>query len=300
MTIKINSYEIPCIFRGTFNVLKDKANIQSDMDVYYGLTERLLELHPGDRNIRFELAYKYSQSNEEKLSLFHYLRTPASERGSGTWNNLGVQYDILKLVASSVRSYRKSEQDGETLAMSNIANKLIKAGFLLEAEDICKKAVMVEDYHKNVNESMKRIKEIPEEEKKKEEEILKDTAPYSDFYKAYGKALCEANPSNYIGKWEGPKCHLRLKIQDRSFLAEGFYESPKTDSKAVSLAAIAMGGGVQGKRDVKYVGTLLGHSIKAVMTEVAENIETGSASNTLLARLTGRTERNVDGHFRFI
>jgi tetratricopeptide (TPR) repeat protein len=281
------------------DALKDMANIHSDMDVYYGLTERLLELHPGDTGTRFELAYKYSQGNEDKLTLFHYLRIPESERGGGTWNNLGVQYDNFKIVASSISSYRKAEQAGETLAMSNIANKFIKAGFLTEAEEICNKAIMIKDYHKNVNEVLARIKDIPEEEIKMEGEIVKDAAPYSDFYKAYGKSLYEADPSNYIGEWKGPKCHLRLKIQGCSFLAEGSYKPPinQLAMSGLGLHSPSLGAAMQpspsGKYIVKYEGKLRGHSIKAVMTEKADNIETGNVPNILTGILEGRTERTV-------
>jgi tetratricopeptide (TPR) repeat protein len=56
--------------------LREVAGINSDMDNYYALSERLLELNPGDTDTRFNLAYKYSQGSEEKLSLFHYLRIP--------------------------------------------------------------------------------------------------------------------------------------------------------------------------------------------------------------------------------
>ena len=101
--------------------------------------------------------------------------------------------------------------------MSNIANKFIQVGFLVEAEEICGNALMVKDYHKNISHSMARLKEIPDEETKKEDAMVKEAAPYSDFYKAYGKALCRGNPIDCDGVWEGPKCLLRLEIQGSRF-----------------------------------------------------------------------------------
>ena len=91
--MKLNTEEIAAIMRQelfqsgvgeeTFaTALMEVASIESDMDVYYGLSERLLELKPGDTEVRFNLAYRYSLGSEHKLSLFHYLRIPESERSS--------------------------------------------------------------------------------------------------------------------------------------------------------------------------------------------------------------------------
>ncbi|MDA8135711.1 MAG: hypothetical protein M0T82_13915 [Desulfobacteraceae bacterium] len=277
--------------------LREVAGINSDMDIYYALSERLLELNPGDTDTRFNLAYKYSQGKEEKLSLFHYLRIPNGERSGGTWNNLGVQYDHFQIVSSSVKAYRKAEQAGETLAMSNIASKLIQSGFLAEAEEICKKAMAAKDYHKNVNHSMARIKEIPEEDTKKEDAIVKEAAPYSDFYKAYGKALCKGSPIDCTGSWEGPKCRLSLKIQGQRFNAEGNYEFLfKNHLRGLLNSALYLGAGAMaessGKRVVKYVGTLSGHAITGLITEESEGDQSASAK-ALLDGLASRAERHL-------
>jgi tetratricopeptide (TPR) repeat protein len=276
--------------------LRDVANIDSDMDVYYGLSERFLELKPADTDARFNLAYKYSQGNEEKLSLFHYLRIPEIERGGAAWNNLGVQYDHFQIVGCSVNSYRKAEQVGETLAMSNIANKFIQAGFLHEAQQICGNALIARDYHKNISHSMARIKEIPDEETKKEGELVKEAAPYSDFYKAYGRALCKDNPTNCTGIWEGPKCNLVVEIQGGRFHAEGIYELPKNLLGGLALYA-SLGVGIQpepsGKRVVTYAGGLSGHTVKALVTEEPQTNESASEPKTLLTGLANRVERTV-------
>lgn len=276
--------------------LQEIANIESDMDVYYGLSERLLEIKPSDTNVRFNLAYKYSKGNEEKLSLFHYLRIPEPERSGVTWNNLGVQYEHFQMSCSSISSYRKAEKIGETLAMSNIANKFIDAGFLPEAKDICNKAIKIESNHKNINLAMARIQEKPDEEIKNEEGIVKETASYSEFFKIYGRALCKTNPNDYSEIWEGPKCQLCLKIQGNQFVAEGTYEVPNNRISdlwpSLALGVKATPPPIK-KYIVKYVGTLSGYSIKAVMTEEAVNNEIAVASKTLGTGLADKTERNL-------
>lgn len=305
--IKLKSEEIVAIMKqevcqsdagekNLITTLQEIANIESDMDVYYGLSERLLEIKPSDTNIRFNLAYKYSQGNEEKLSLFHYLRIPEPERSGIAWNNLGVQYNHFQMACSAINSYRKAEKIGETLAMSNIANKFIDVGFLSEAEDICSKAIKIESNHKNINLAMARIQEKPDEEIKNEEGIVKETASYSEFFKIYGRALCKTNPNDYSEIWEGPKCQLCLKIQGNHFVAEGTYEVPNNRIRDL-WPSLALGAKatppLSKKYIVKYVGTLSGYSIKAVMTEEVVNNEIAVASKTLVTGLADRTERNI-------
>jgi hypothetical protein len=100
--------------------MKDLSEIGNDKDLSIPILERILEITPDDNSTRFSLAYKYSDRNND-LSLFHYLRIPEHERKSMAWNNLGVVFRQLDLPAKSVEAYRKAEEMGGTLAMSNIA-----------------------------------------------------------------------------------------------------------------------------------------------------------------------------------
>ena len=56
----------------------------------------------------FSLAYNYSKAGQDKLALYHYLNIPYQERGEGSWNNVGVQYDCFDLNSKSVQAYRKA------------------------------------------------------------------------------------------------------------------------------------------------------------------------------------------------
>lgn len=190
------------------NTLRQVSDIENNKDVLYGLTERLLQLHPDDVESRFSLAYKYSQADENELSFFHYLKIPYEQRTAVTWNNLGVGFDHCDLAGKSVDAYRKAEELGETLAMSNLAQKLIKAGFLKEADEICNRALKVTDYHKNVSQAISRIKSIPDEEQNKEKEVLDKARPLSEFYRDYGRAAAQNEIVEHAGRWRGPDCEL--------------------------------------------------------------------------------------------
>ena len=147
--------------------LREIVDLEADSDMYCGLLERVLELKPDDIDARFKLAYKYSEKNQDELSFFHYLRIPENQRAAYTWNNLGVHYEHFQLSNGSVKAYRKAESLGNTLAMSNLSQKLINAGFLDEAAEICDRALEIKDYHKNIGSTIARIKVLPELKKKR-------------------------------------------------------------------------------------------------------------------------------------
>lgn len=265
--------------------LRGIAEIENANDHFCSLTEKILDLRPGDIDLRFNLAYKYSQDGAtEDLSLYHYLKIPYRERTSITWNNLGVQFEHFELDNKSVTAYQKSDELGETLAMSNLAQKLIKAGFLKEAEDICNRAIKEKDYHKNVGHAITRIRDVPEIEKSKEEEIIKKAAPISEFFRDYGQALAKKTVGEHEGRWKGPKCELRLTIKSNSFIAEGSYE--RSESGLIFFHLTTPGGTpTVSKYLVRYQGSILGKAVKAVFTQSKE----GESPQTLLGGASNET-----------
>lgn len=264
-------------------ILCDVAKNEADKTLLFGLTERLLEFHPDDVETRFSLAYDYSQAGEDELALFHYLKIPYQERGAGTWNNIGVEFDHFRLGSKSVRAYRKSEELGETLAMSNLAQKLIGAGFLDEAEKICNEAVKVENYHKNVGNAISRIKDMPENEDEKEKEIRNKALPFTEFYKDYGRALTRMSPDSLATDWQGPQCKLSITISNGIFSAHGDYE---VEAFANVFARAALGlegfGGTKTKKRVivKYEGIIDGLAIRGTVSKEKQG-ETQERSSLL-------------------
>ena len=200
------------------------AEVAKNDEVLIGVMERLLAVDPADNNTRFALAYKCSELGNEDLALFHYSKIPAVERSAVTWNNLGVAYDQLGLPAKSVTAYRKAEEMSETLAMSNLANKLVGVGFLPEAQQLCDIALAIKDYHKNAAITVGRLKEVPAEEQNKETELLEKARPISDFYKEVGRAVAKLEPATLSGRWQGPDCVLDVTLMGMAFTATGSYE----------------------------------------------------------------------------
>jgi hypothetical protein len=237
--------------------------------------ERLVDLDPSNIKTRFSLAYKHSEVGNNDLALFHYLRIPYNERDPVTWNNLGVSFDQFNLAAKSVHAYRKAEEAGETLAMSNLAQKFITAGFLPEAQERCDAALKTESYHSNIPHTIARLKNLPNEEEKKEAILVEKARPISDFYMEYGRALSRAEVSDLAQRWKGPSCDLDITLQDAIFEAEGSYELPQTGLAGALLGDFS-GFGSGGKTPpvryhVKYYGTLRGYGIEGIVIRGRED-----------------------------
>jgi hypothetical protein len=270
------------ILNRTLRQIKD---IEDNKDLLFGLLERFLQLHPDDVKSRFALAHGYSEEDQNELSLFHYLKIPDRERGGGTWNNLGVQFDSCGLVSKSVDAYRKGEEFGETLAMSNLAHKLIGAGFVKEADEICKRALQITDYHKNIGHAIQRIKSVPEEEDDKQTVALDKAIPISEFYRDYGRAAAQSEILEQEGRWSSPDCELDVIIKEGSFSAVGEYE---VKPSPLLMGMLGQPPPQPDKYRIRYGGEIYGCTIKGNVTR--EEIRKPSVIPTLLTEKKDETK----------
>lgn len=218
------------IGQGEVDVLqakKDIAEQAKDDETALAVLERLIEINPGDIDARFSLAYKYSDTGRDDLAAFHYSRIPPAERKSHAWNNLGVSFERLGLPIKSVAAYKKSEELGETLAMSNLAIKLRNAGFTQEAHKTLDTALKIEDHHKNVEATLSSIRDEQDAEDKKEAATYEKAKPISEFYRQFGRSLVRAKAVNIVGKWQSLNCPLELTVAGTVVFASGSYEAPR-------------------------------------------------------------------------
>lgn len=283
------------------SAMRKLAEITKDDETLIGTMERQLELNPDDIETRFALAYKYSEQGSDALAAMHYARIAYAERTAVTWNNLGVAFARMGLQAKSVDAYRKSEEMGETLAMSNLANKLIETGFLSEAQKICDEALRLKEVNKNVGSTLGRLKEVPEEEEKKKSEALEKVRPISEFYKEFGRAVVLPMPKMLATRWQGPDCVLDVTLSGAVFSAIGSFE--RSSGGALLAATIFGGGGLSGKPSlaryrVEYKGIARGQAIVASVVREKEGEQ--AKASTLLGiggedRLTVLMLLSVDG-----
>ena len=186
-----------------------------------------------------------------------------------------MAFDQIGLPAKSVNAYRKAEEMGETLAMSNLASKLIGTGFLPEAQKICDEALKLEDIHKNVGKTLGRLKEVPEEEDKKETDAIEKVRPISEFYKQFGRAIAMPTPNTLATAWQGPDCNLSVTFLGSAFRALGTYEVSATRGLLAGLLgsddALSKTNRAPTRYVIEYQGTARGRAIEASVVRRRED-----------------------------
>ena len=86
---------------------------------------------------------------------------------AAAWNNIGAAAGNLSLDAKAVEAYRRADSLGDTVAISNLANKLINQGFLEEADQLCAKATKIENYDHRIGYAISRLRKSGKRRKRK-------------------------------------------------------------------------------------------------------------------------------------
>lgn len=234
------------------STFRQLAEIKKDDDLLIEVMERVVKIKPDDYDTRFSLAYNHSNNGNRDLALHHYLQIPWAERSAMVWNNLGVSFENFSMPEKAVQAYRKSASEGETLAMSNLGNKLMQAGFTAEAGTEFDKAIKIEDFHRNVGEGITALRDISEHEAEKESKTLEKARDKIAFYQLLGKAIVQPDIKEISSNWRGPVCDLFVTITDNKFRAVGEYERQPNALGSGLLATKTT------RHKVEYIGALFG------------------------------------------
>jgi tetratricopeptide (TPR) repeat protein len=285
--IKGQVQEAPDTELQALRALAGIAKLKEDYESLIPLRERILELTPDDHETRFGLAYAYSKNSNNILALLHYSVIPEHERRAAGWNNLGVACDEVELPGQAVEALRNSESANGTLAMSTLATKFLKAGFLTEAMALCEKALKLEDPHKNIGLTWSKLKGLPDEERKRREELLAKARPISDFYRQTGGVLMRPQPNISASGWDAPGGPITVIIKGDSFAAEGSYEQAGLFG-SLGFGIFSNEIPTKVKYRVTYSGTISGHTIRGTVYRRREDEDT--KQTTLLAGKADRPE----------
>ena len=218
--------------------------------------EAISHSSPDDYDNRFALAYAHSQQGNEDLALHHYLAIPIAQRSQTAWNNLGVAMQEFRMPGKAVDAYLRAAEKGETLAMSNLAYKLMSAGFLELAREHISNAINSQDPHRNVGEAFARLNDIPDEENKLLEEALNQAKSKADFYRLSSQAIQRPNIAGLGPAWEAPSCTLSVSLDGLKFSAEGEYEVEQN-----ALSAGLLGGHKNKTYRLRLTGEISGHRV---------------------------------------
>jgi len=173
--------------------LAEIAKICEDFDKFFIYAEGALDNNPFNTDLRFSLAYQYSEKGHHKISLLHYKKLTDATTSSNGLNNLGVQYGTLELPAKSIKNYLVSAENKVTLALANLADRYLNEGFIKNAEEMIQRANNLAkegiEVHLNVGEANNRLKKILENEDSKEKEILKEAEKEREFRIRYSESF---------------------------------------------------------------------------------------------------------------
>lgn len=256
-TLRRNAANTPDLRYPLLANLQDLAIAEKNDVLELAIMEQMVELRPSDSSTRFSLAYKHSQIGNSDMALHHYLKIPVFERGAITWNNLGVAFEAFGMPIRAISAYRNAEDKNETLAMCNLGFKLLGSGFISEAQVEADKAFAVKPHHENVPELLKRLRDAPEEEKKKLTDALDRVKEKVMFYQKLGDCVLKSTPAEIARNWTSPDGPLEAQVDGTTARFSG------TRQRATSLGAF-LGGAFNNQvatERVEYSGELRGNAI---------------------------------------
>lgn len=169
--------------------LADIYEKEKDYENRAFVLDKAVELKPNDTGLIFKVGYSYAESEYDELSLLHYKNAQdINPEDEAVQNNLGVQYDNLKMPIKSITSYRKAEKLGNTLASANLAYRLMNAGFTKEATSILNSAQEKEEVHPNVNSALSDLPKRVEKEDETEKQKIKFALNLRKFFLGFAEA----------------------------------------------------------------------------------------------------------------
>lgn len=173
-----------------FKTLGDIFKKQGELHMACFLYELSLNYEPTDSDLRFTLAYDgYGEIKKHALAAYHYKAYLNTNEGPVALNNLGIEYENLKLLGKSVSALKRAESLHETLANANLSRMYIEKGFYDEAENILIKALEKKGYNKNVDYYLNNLKASKEQEEENEKKLLEEIKGYKDFALEFAKAI---------------------------------------------------------------------------------------------------------------
>ena len=246
--------------------VQEIVEAEKDESFSIALLERQIELSPDDHETRFRLAFKQSQAGNEAIALHHYYKIPFGERSSMTWNNIGAAADQLGLPAKSVAAYKRAAAMDETLAMSNLGNKLMNVGFLELAREQCDTAVAKKKPHANVGHLLTSLATVEEDEQSRQTDLLNAIENQVSHLRRLGRAATLQTSDDIAENWQGPDCTLKLVRKGDRLTLNGTYEFQY--GLLASLFAPANTVGVAGalpvpksKYSITYSGQIRGRAV---------------------------------------
>ena len=186
------------------NLMKEEGN----KEIAALALEKVIEFDPANRERLFDAAYLQREADINILSIANYQTLIGLDhKNANAYNNLAIVAAEFDLKGKQVTYFRKAIEEGNTLAMANLANLQISAGFWNEASEALDIARKDESPHENVGNAFYRLKSAQEDEEKKWESIGKKAKEFKKRLRKYVEAYFEAECSakSFEGEWLNDK-----------------------------------------------------------------------------------------------
>lgn len=191
------------------------------------LMEYVAELQPGDSETRFQLGYLYGDIPMAAQAMHNYLRIPESVRSPWAWNNLGVAFGNVGAKGKSVAAYQKAEEQGNHLATSNRAKLLRDAGFLDEAEQAVRSAILSGAEEPALAETLTSVVSQREEDDKTVAARREEAKKVEGTARSFGRALLTPAKFDWSGEWISRELTLFFDFEGKRLVGHGSYERPR-------------------------------------------------------------------------
>jgi hypothetical protein len=178
--------------------------------------EIALQMEPLDKDLRFQLAYKYADGEATRLmAYFHYDRlSEQDERYPNCLNNMAVILEQLDMSARYVKVWKRAKEFDWPYPHGNLAARLATAGFIDEARTMIEELPERFRFESRPAQAIDFIANMQKEEAEKLEKLQKA----SDlFHKVYNMAAISIRRgfdneiSNVLGAWKSSLCDLSLE-----------------------------------------------------------------------------------------
>lgn len=162
----------------------------------FAMYELALLHDPANEDLLFKVAYAYDKQRAPGMSFLHYKnlvdRNPESRMAL---NNIGWEAHQLGLPAVSVEYYQRAKELGVSLAFSNLANKLLAAGFLDQAKQLLNEAqALGDEIDTRVIRTIGDVAKAEEEEAQNQSEIIKKATRMQVWRRRHAQALIGIPP----------------------------------------------------------------------------------------------------------
>ncbi len=166
---------------------------------------KVAELGGNDSERWFAAGYAYGNTADDGLGpmAIHCYLTALRFDPDKHWaiNNLGAELSGLSLGVLGVDRYEESADKGNTLAMANMAEKYLTAGFSADAQRLIDRANQLETQDDKVATVALKIRDTRKEGEARLKDLTKSADRASSFFLTYARSHIDAESAGIQGSW---------------------------------------------------------------------------------------------------